>query len=174
MAGIQEKSFDYQKPLLFMEKFLLEKKRRIENAISENLGIDIIVAYSFLEKIEDILNSSYLDYFKVNDMYYTVGKLMSVLVSEEKTLKAAVEALEERKVEKQNEIFECYESKHHQSIVIPDEAESYYASKIAKMKLELSYIREELEAAQKNLRVCRDLKGIISRPNGFFEAVWKK
>jgi len=170
MAKRQKERFPYWKTVYSLKQFLLEKKRRIDSGIATGTILRENVAENYLIKISDILNSKY---FEDLNLSLKIGKLMTLLIEEDCVLNQEIERLR-GDIRREEELLATFsESKAHRDFAIPDEAELYLIATRQNMQAKLKKIREELRVYEYRLRVCRDLKGIISRPNHYFDAVWK-
>ena len=170
MANSQEGPFPYWKTVYSLKQFLLEKKRRIDSEISDGIILNVNKAEDYFIKISDILDSKY---FKYPNTSLTVKELMVLLKKEDAILKEEIEKVKELLKSEEEALANFSESKAHREFLIPDEEEIYLSANRQHANQKIATIREELKSYEYRLRICRDLKGIICRPNGFFNTVWK-
>ena len=170
MAKSQEERFPHWKTVGSLKQFLLEKKRRIDSGISDGTISKVSTAEEYLAKISVILDSNY---FKFPNTRLTIKEFMVMLKKEDIILKEEIEKFQKKIELEEEEITNFSESKAHRDFSIPDEDEIFLAANTQATMEKLTRLREELSDYQYRLRVCRWIKGIICRPNGFFEAVWK-
>lgn len=170
MAKSQEERFPHWKTVYSLKQFLLEKKRRIDSGISDGTISKLGVAEEYVAKISSVLNSNY---FKFPNTRITIKEFMAMLKKEDILLKEEIEKLQSEIKLEEEKLADFSESKYHCDFLIPDEEELFLEANKQTAAERMAKIREELSDYQYRLRVCRWIKGIICRPDGFFEAVWK-
>ena len=153
-----------------LKQFLLEKKIRLKNSIDRREISDdkVDVARKYIRKIEDILRT---EYFEVSELKLRVTELMVRLKNEDIYFKAEIEKLR-KKLQTMEQYLRDIINANNGGYIIPDENELLKKS-IMEYKFEIEAVRDEIKAYEYRLILCRDLKGIICRPNGFFDAVYK-
>ena len=153
-----------------LRQFLLEKKIRLKNSIDRREVSDdkVDVARRYIRKIEDILRT---EYFETSELKVRVTELMTRLKKDDIYFKAEIESLR-KKLLSMEQCLRDSRTANHNGYMIPDESE-FLEKSIMEYKMEIECVRDEMNAYEFRLILCRDLKGIICRPNGFFDAVYK-
>ncbi len=175
MAKGLEKRFDYSATVYSFKQFLLEKRKTLLGDIATETITKrkAIIARQYVRKINALLRT---DYFSSDYAEKKVYELMERLKEEDKTFQAEIAALTRKIREMETCIQERSELSLSSDYSIPDESEVHKLA-IRNMKREykmkIEAVREELRVYQYRLELCRGLKGIIQRPNGFFGAVYK-
>lgn len=175
MAKGYEERFPYSKLTYHLEQFLLEKVRTLEKDIESELIVKkkAELARKYIAKVKAILQTKYFGK-QMRDVY--VYQLMEQLKQDCKEFNRKITDIENQ-IHCMEKILETSEEYNPKSdYMIPDEA-AIHQQAIAKKRhqfcLEIQTVRDELKAYNYRLELCRNLQGIIARPNGFFSAVYK-
>lgn len=176
MGTTAEKRFDYNHTVSDLKQFFKSKRRQLENDIVYRTISDkqMDVARKYISIVESVLNSSYLQSCNYS---LKVHELMAILKEDDVTINKEIEACKAK-----IRSMDRYLNASNEEIMavtdfgIPDEIEIQKASIIA-MKRDLlrkiEVAENELERCEYRLKLCRNLKGMICRPNGFYNAVYK-
>lgn len=176
MSKGQEERFCYSEKVASLRQFLLEKMRRLKAEVEDETipKKNASIARSYIKKVEQILDSEYFTTFNRNLKVY---ELMERLKNDDVIFEEAIKGLKAKIKRKEDYIQNSDEFLLPDSFDIPDEREAHiYAIEERKREFlwELEKIRDELRTYEYRLELCRKLKGIICRPNGFFSAVYKE
>ena len=176
MTSRNEKPFNGVATVSALKEFLLEKKRKITMDINANVISfkNIEKAKSFVRLIEMMLAT---EYFNSNNSKYKVYELMQVLKDRDQVFERKIKELSSKIKTMEYNLDHSEEFNVPEGYVIPDEKDSYIMSIEPRRReylWKIEAVRDELKAYEYKLKVCRNLKGIISRPNGFFSSVYKK
>lgn len=170
MSNKDEKAYNYGAIVWKLYDFLVAKRsqlilRRKECKVAEKGKVN-----EFIELVEDALDSKY---FQRKNLYVKVRDLMVKLKADDVMMKAQIDGLNRRIQEIEEFMIESADT-YDEAYAIPDEAQDWDLAlkyKRAKLEEEMVSIRYEIDEIKQNLKICRNIKGIISRPNGFFEKV---
>ena len=175
MAKTPEERFNNFATVYDLKQFLLGKKSRLEREISERLFSDdkTNVAKGFVKRIEEILRT---EYFKATNYNMKIYELMRVLKDDDVIFQKKIGDLEKKIAELENRTENLEVNDADSGYVIPGEAEDY-KNAIEMKKREIFWrvegLREELNAYKYRLELCRKLKGIMCRPDGYFASIYK-
>lgn len=176
MGTTAEKRFEYNHTVSDLKQFFKNKKRQLENDIIYRTISDkqMEIARKYIAIVDSVLTSSYLQSCNYALM---VHELMTILKEDDVTINKEIEACKakirslDRYLNASNE-----EIMAVADFAIPDEVELQQQSIVA-MKRELlgkiEVAENELERCEYRLKLCRNLKGMICKPNGFYNAVYK-
>ena len=170
MSNKDEKAYNYGAIVWKLYDFLLAKRsqlilRRKECKVAEKGKVN-----EFIELVEDALDSKY---FQRKNLYVKVRDLMVKLKADDVMMKAQIDGLN-RRIQEIEELMEESAYTYDEAYAIPDEAQDRDLAlkyERAKFEEEMVSIRYEIDDIKQKLKICRNIKGIISRPNGFFEKV---
>ena len=172
MVKGQEEWFYHLETVSALKQFLFEKKRSLIRKLEkvehseENKKVQ-----KYLDILEQVLNSCYFsDDFK----YQKVYQLMRKLKEDDMILKKRIGDLQKKSHEMEQYLATTNDFSIPEDYAISDERNDLEeALKIKKKEYEceIALVREEMRENQVSLRVCRNLKGMICRPHGFFDAV---
>jgi len=175
MAKPTEDRFNNFATVYDLKQFLLAKKSRLEKDISERTFSDdkTNVAKGFIRKIDEILRT---EYFKATNYNTKIYELMRVLKDDDVIFQKKIGDLEKKITELEDRMKNLEADNADSGYVIPGESEDYNNA-IEMKKREIFWrvegLREELNAYKYRLELCRKLKGIMCRPDGFFASVYK-
>lgn len=175
MAYKVEERFSYVNTVLALKQFLLEKKRKLNSDINNKTICvsNISKARAYIRLLEDLLKSEYFVGASLNKKVY---QLMERLKEEDITFKNEIARLESKIASMEEYLENAQEFTISDSFNIPDEREVHISAinkKRQEYKWEIEAVRDELNGYNYRLKLCRDLKGIICRPNGFFSSIYK-
>lgn len=171
----REYPFNYKYTVFELKQFHLRKKRKLEDEIREKSFSDdkIPVAQKYIRIIESVLKS---DYFRGNMVDCMVGDLMKWLKEDDVIFVNKIEELK-KKIQSMKANLKMFEqSGANSGYIIPDESIDYEASfeeRKRKYLWEIEAVQGELNDYEYRLRLCRNLKGMIQRPEGFYNAVYR-
>lgn len=176
MGTTAEKRFDYNHTVSDLKQFFKVKKRQLENDIIYRTISDkqMDVARKYIAIVESVLKSSYLQSCNYS---LKVHELMAILKEDDVTINREIEVCK-LKIRRMQQYLNASneEIKVLTDFAIPDELDIQQESIIA-MKRDLlrkiEVAENELERCEYRLKLCRNLKGMICRPNGFYNAVYK-
>jgi len=171
-----EKRFEYSKNVSELKQFIKGKKWQLQEDITCRTISDnrVKTAKRYIGIIECVLGSEYLRGSKLS---LKVFELMEILKTDDISLKKKIEEAQ-RQLKRMSYFMNASveELMAVKEYGIPDEF-GIHQNSIISMKRELlaqiETIEEELKRYRYRLKQCRDLKGMISRPNGFYRAVYK-
>lgn len=175
MAYRTEERFSYVYTVSALRQFLLEKKRKLNSDINSKMICEdnIAKAKSYVKILDSILKS---EYFVGKNLSMKVYQLMDRLKKEDVIFKEEIGKLEAKIAEMEYYMENAIEHTVSDEFNIPDE-ECDYAEAIMRKKQEYKWkieaVRDELNGYNYRLKLCRDLKGIICRPNGFFSSIYR-
>lgn len=175
MSKKQEFCFNYKYTVFELKQFHLRKKRKLEDEIREkSFSVDKIpVAQKYVTIVNSVLKS---DYFKGNMQNCLVGDLMRWLKEDDAIFVKKIEELK-KKIQSMKANLKMFEqSGVNNGYIIPDESIDYEASfeeRKRKYLWEIEAVQGELNDYEYRLRLCRNLKGMIQRPDGFYNAVYR-
>ena len=175
MAKGYEERFPYSKMTYHLKQFLLNKVKQLEKEIASELIVKkkAGLAEHYIAKIKDILEMSYFSNVNLDQPVY---QLMEQLKQDCKSLQKKTDELQvqihamERRLENDDEF------NLRMEYVIPDEVkiqQEAIARKRYQYALTISAVREEHQLYKYKLELCRNLQGIVARPEGFFNALYK-
>ena len=172
MTKVQEERFYYLETVSALKQFLLEKKRRlIKRLEKKEHSEETKKAQKYLSLLEAVLTSSYFfEEFK----YQKVYQLMQRLKEDDRLLKKEIEDLKKKLGDMELYLATTDEFSIPEDYAISDERkdlEDVLNAKRKEYERKITLIREEMREKQINLSICRNLKGMICRPHGFFDAV---
>lgn len=176
MGTTAEKRFEYNHSVSDLKQFFYGKKRQLENDIINRTISDaqMDVARKYIGIIDTVIKSKYL---QSANYVLKVHELMRLLKEDDVEINKEIEMIE-RKLRRMQHYLDASNEElfAFKDFGIPDEFELQRESVIS-MKKELlrkfDAVEEELKRCKYRLKVCRDLKGMICRPNGFYNAVYK-
>lgn len=175
MAKTTEERFNNFATVYDLKQFLLAKKSRLERDISQRKITDdrVGMARGFIKKIDEILRT---EYFKATNYETKIYELMRILKDDDIVFQKAISSTEAeiKKMEADLENFE--EDNMDLGYSIPGEIEEYQRAIEMKKReafWKVESVREELNGYKYRLELCRKLKGIMCRPDGFFSSVYK-
>ena len=175
MAKPTEERFNNFATVYDLKQFLLEKRARLEREIKERKFADdkIGMAMNFVGKINEILGTVY---FKATNYGTKIYELMRRLKEDDVDFGKEIGRLEEE-IKKMEYKLEHFESDNlDPEYAIPGEIKEYQMAITTKKREYLwnvEKVREELRVYKYRLELCRKLKGIMCRPNGFFGSLYK-
>lgn len=173
MSKKQEERFYYFETVSALKQFLLEKKRRLirEKGKKNDSEEEKRKLQKYLNILERVLTSHY---FSDELKHQKVYQLMQKLKEDDVILKKRIESLQ-KKVEEMKQYLETTEDfSIPEDYAIADERKDLEEALWIKRKeyeWEIALIQEEMREMEMNLSICRNLKGMICRPHGFFDAV---
>lgn len=175
MAYKAEERFSYVNTVLALKQFLLEKKRKLNSDINTKIisTSNISKARSYIRLLEEMLKS---EYFVGTNLNLKVFKLMERLKDEDVMFKNKISELESKIASMEAYLETSDEFTISDSFNIPDESDDHsdaISVRRQEYKWEIEAVRDELNGYNYRLKLCRDLKGIICRPNGFFNSIYK-
>lgn len=175
MAYKAEERFSYVNPVLALKQFLLEKKRKLNSDINTRVipTSNVSKARGYIRLLEELLKS---EYFIGANLNLKVFKLMERLKNEDAMFKEKISELESKIVNMEAYLETADEFTISDSFNIPDECDAQsdaVSKRRQEYKWEIEAVRDELNGYNYRLKLCRDLKGIICRPNGFFNSIYK-
>lgn len=175
MAKGFEERFPYSKLVYHLEQFLLEKVKVLEKDILSEVIVKnkAKLARQYIEKIRAILQ---MEYFGNSKYDVPVYKLVEILKQDCQSLNQKKIELQKKVHDMENVLETSVEYNPQSDYSIPDEAEIQRQAINAKRHqylLEIETVRDELRLYQYRWELCRNLQGIIARPNGFFSSVYK-
>ena len=175
MATGQEARFDNFATILGLKQFLIEKKRKLEREIEERQipSNKFGMAKGYIGKIEKILAT---EYFNGSNYSKKVFQLMNRLKEDDVIFLVKIQELQRKIQDMEIYLQTSDEFIFPVDFAIPDEAE-YYLQAVEMRRREylwkIEAVRDELKRYEYRLDLCRALKGIICRPNGYFGAIYK-
>lgn len=175
MAKGQEERFSYSKLIYHLEQFLLEKVKKLEKDISSEIIVKkkANLARQYIAKVNAILQ---MEYFGKNKYDIPIYKFVEILKQDCQKLNQKRNELQMQIHNMEKNLETSIEFKLQSEYSIPDEAEIQKQAinvKRHQYMLEIETVRDELKVYQYRWELCRNLQGIIARPNGFFSSVYK-
>ena len=176
MGTTAEKRFEYSRSVSDLKQFFYGKKRQLENDIIYRTISDsqMDVARKYISIVESVLKSTYL---QSCNYALKVHELMAILKEDDVAINKEIETCKwnirrmQQSLNASNE-----EIMAIADFTIPDEMELQQESIIAMKRdflRKIEVAENELERCEYRLKLCRNLKGMICRPNGFYNAVYK-
>lgn len=168
----KEEPFSYQRVVLSLKRVLEEKRVVMRIRIQEGMP-HMERALYFEEVITDILESRY---FASEQLEKTVEELMQQLLADDKVLMQQVKEQEERLMQQEYAIQMDDAFQMDENYSIPDEMQEERKSRRKSQEMAWNALEAErvkLQDYKRQLRICRQLKGIIARPNRFFQSVYQ-
>lgn len=174
-AKVLEHRFSYNAQVLQISKYLLVVQRKIGTDIDSGRipEKNVEKAKNYLKLIDNILRSEYM-----NGNYLTmrIMELMNILKDDDRELNDKIN-FNNNKIKRLEEVLDTSpEYTIPEAYVIPSEIELFtwsIRSKREKLEAEIKTLKIDVQLYKSDLKICRDLKGIICRPHGFFEILYR-
>lgn len=176
MSKARELHFSFQSSTLVLRQFLLRKKTTINEEIKEKKFSEegLQKVYKYLQIVDAILKS---EYFVGKNLNVRVGDLMTRLKREDVDFNIEIKDLQKQKEEKEYQRNVCEGKKTEGGgYAIPSESQEYFESlerRSRELVFDIERIQSDIKGYEYRLWLCRNLKGIIMRPEGFFSSIYK-